>query len=80
VGESLPAAGTRDLWPVADAGDLRPDTGVDDLCSALVAGVTISIAGASLLSPSVIIEPSTLAPRWAGGGLAPVTTSKSSDS
>jgi len=62
VGESLPAAGTGDLWPIADAGDLRPDTGVDDLCSVLAAGVTISVAGASLLSPSAIVEPSTPAP------------------
>ena len=36
----------------------------------------MSVAGASLLSPNVIIKPSTPAPHWAGGGLA---TSKSSD-
>ena len=51
-----------------------------DLRSVLAVGVTISIPGASLPSPNVIIEALSPAPRWAGGGLAPVTASKSSDS
>ena len=53
---------------------------MDDLRSALAVGVTISVAGTSLPSPSVIVEASSPAPRWAGWGLAPVTTSKSSNS
>jgi len=53
---------------------------VGDLRSSLAAGVTRSVAGASLLSPSIIIDASSPAPCWAGGGLTPVTTSQSSDS
>ena len=70
------------LVNVTDA-DVRPPdatAGAGDLRSTLAVGVLTSVVGVSLLSPSVIVDASAPAPRWAGGGLAPVTTPKSSDS
>ena len=75
-GNLCPVAGTGDLLPTAGTGDLCPAAGMGDLRSVLAAGTPTSDPGASLASPSTIDEPSTPAPRWAGGGLASVTTSK----
>ena len=88
AGVRLPIAGEGNLCPVASTGDLLPTAGTGDLCpaasvgdlrSVLAADTTTSDTGMSLASPSAIDELSTPAPRWTGGGLAPVTTSKSLD-